>query len=106
MTRSIHPVPAARLLMLGAVLAAAAIACTARSDISDTSAAGAATSFGASAAGCSTPVAEGSIAYPQSASPAKACRASGYDGLRASARRKATRARSRSLFLKCANPRW
>jgi hypothetical protein len=61
MTRSIHPVPAARLLMLGAVLAAATIACTAGADGSDISAAGAANPGGAGTVAAPSPAAAGDL---------------------------------------------
>ena len=57
MTRSIHPVAPARLLMLGAVLAAAAIACSAGSNSSDISAASVADPGGAGAVAAPSPAA-------------------------------------------------
>ena len=61
MTRSIHPVAPARLLMLGAVLAAAAIACTSGSGTSGISAAGAAGPGGAGAVAAPSPAAAGEL---------------------------------------------
>ena len=61
MTRSIHPVPAARLLMLGSVLAAAAIACTAGSGGTGNPAARAADPGGAGAVAAPSPAASGEL---------------------------------------------
>ena len=79
MTRSIHPVPAARLLMLGAVLAAASIACSAGSDSSDIISAAGAAPGGAGTVAAPSPAAAGELAVAKIANDLRAA-AARHDG--------------------------